>query len=249
MLSQSYARREFRVAHSYVVSPERGCRSLYRRWFASPVRRRGSSSAATLAWSEPLTTLLRSAPSRVSSSRSLCKAAYEDPLRLPSEAKTRGQSSLSRLLGATSRAFTLTARGSAPSEARHARVSPGEPFASTRSVMAAAQNQRRAHEWISLGEARGVSSEGAAAASVAARRRGAASRKATLQARAPEEDTPRRSRAMDSRKHAKRCRTGLTGACSAIGSIPYATNAYVLLDRPPNREELSISRARHNEYA
>ena len=94
-------------------------------------------------------------------------------------------------------------------------------------------------------ERRGVSSEGAAAASVAARRRGAASRKATLQARAPEEDTPRRSRAMDSRKHAKRCRTDLTGACRAIGSIPYGANAYVLLDRPPNREELSISRARH----
>jgi len=34
-----------------------------------------------------------------------------------------------------------------------------------------------------------VSSEGAAGASAAARRRGAASRKATLQARAPEEDT------------------------------------------------------------
>jgi hypothetical protein len=34
-----------------------------------------------------------------------------------------------------------------------------------------------------------VSSEGAAAASAATRRRGAASRKATLQARAPEEDT------------------------------------------------------------
>jgi len=39
---------------------------------------------------------------------------------------------------------------------------------------------------------RGMSSEGAAAASAAARPRGAASRKATLQARAPEEDIPRR---------------------------------------------------------
>ena len=41
-----------------------------------------------------------------------------------------------------------------------------------------------------------MSSEGAAAASAAARRRGAAK----LQARAPEEDTPRRPRAMDQTK-------------------------------------------------
>ena len=40
-----------------------------------------------------------------------------------------------------------------------------------------------------------MSSEGAAGASAAARRRGVASRKAKLQARAPEEDTPRRPRA------------------------------------------------------
>src|SRR5256885_12821279 len=38
---------------------------------------------ATLAWSEPLTALLRSAQSRVSSSRSLCKAATRTPSRLP----------------------------------------------------------------------------------------------------------------------------------------------------------------------
>ena len=52
---------------------------------SSPVRRRGCSPAATLAWSEPLTALPRSARSRVSSSRSLWKAAYEHPLRLPIE--------------------------------------------------------------------------------------------------------------------------------------------------------------------
>jgi len=40
----------------------------------------GVLSGATLAWSEPLTTLPRSARSRVSSSRSLCKA----PARTPS---------------------------------------------------------------------------------------------------------------------------------------------------------------------
>ncbi len=37
------------------------------------------------------------------------------------------------------------------------------------------------------------------------------------------------------RKYAPRCRPDLTGACSAIGSIPYAAripNAYVLLDSP-----------------
>jgi hypothetical protein len=42
---------------------------------------------------------------------------------------------------------------------------------------------------ISTGREARVSSAGAAAASAAARRCGAASRKATLQARAPEEDT------------------------------------------------------------
>ena len=47
------------------------------------VEARVSSSAATLAWSEPLTALLRSAQSRVSSSRSLCKAACEDTLASP----------------------------------------------------------------------------------------------------------------------------------------------------------------------
>jgi hypothetical protein len=57
---------------------------LARLFDSVPVRRRGFPSAATLAWSEPLTALLRSAQSRVSSSRSLCKAAYGNPLRLPS---------------------------------------------------------------------------------------------------------------------------------------------------------------------
>ena len=76
--------------------------------------------------------------------------------------------------------------------------------ASTRCVVAAAQNRQRAPEWISMGRRRGVSSEAAAAASAAARRRGAASRKATLQARAPEEDTPRRPSEM---VHKKVCTT------------------------------------------
>jgi len=69
-----------------------------------------------------------------------------------------------------------------------------EPFAQ-RGVIAAAQNQQRASERSRPGR-RGVSSEGAAGASAAARQRGAASRKATLQARAPEEDIPRRPGAM-----------------------------------------------------
>jgi hypothetical protein len=47
---------------------------------------------------------------------------------------------------------------------------------------------------------RGMSSEGAAGASAAARPRGAASRKAKRQARAPKEDIPRRPRAMHQEK-------------------------------------------------
>ena len=43
-----------------------------------------------------------------------------------------------------------------------------------------------------------MSSEGAAGASAAARRRGSPSRKAQVKARAPAEDTPRRPRAMRS---------------------------------------------------
>ena len=49
-----------------------------------------------------------------------------------------------------------------------------------------------------------MSSEGAAAASAAAKRRGDASRKAKRQARAPEEDIPRRPRAMDNQKRTPR---------------------------------------------
>src|ERR1700682_3554182 len=51
--------------------------------FLRGVEARVSPSAATLAWSEPLTTLPRSVRSRVSSSRSLCKAACEDTLASP----------------------------------------------------------------------------------------------------------------------------------------------------------------------
>jgi hypothetical protein len=76
--------------------------------------------------------------------------------------------------------------------------------------------KRRASERSRPGR-RGVSSEGAAGASAAARRRGAASRKATLQARAPEEDIPRRPRAMGHRKARCRTRTDLTSAYRAIG--------------------------------
>jgi hypothetical protein len=61
-------------------------------------RGRVSSSAATLAWSEPLTTLPRSARSRVSFTRSFCKAACEDTRPLPVEirklhARRRGRRS------------------------------------------------------------------------------------------------------------------------------------------------------------
>jgi hypothetical protein len=101
------------------------------------------------------------------------------------------------------------------SEARHRRVFTGEPLAH-RGVMAAAQAKQRASERSRPGR-RGVSSEGAAGASAAARRRGAASRKATLQARAPEEDIPRRPRAMGHRKARCRTRTDLTSAYRAIG--------------------------------
>ena len=84
-----------------------------------PVRRRGFPSAATLAFPartlalsghpKPLTTLLRSAQSRVSSSRSLCKAAYGNPLRLPSECKA-APAPCSRLWARTSKsAWSLPA--------------------------------------------------------------------------------------------------------------------------------------------
>ena len=59
------------------------------RFFARSVGE-GVLFGRTLAWSEPLTTLLRSAQSRVSSSRSFA-AAYEDTLAsLPVEICSRG---------------------------------------------------------------------------------------------------------------------------------------------------------------
>ena len=90
---------------------------------------------ATLAPAEPLTALPRSARSRVSSSRSLWKAAYGNPLRLPSRSNVVPvitvallvavsgsivRSSLSLRAGAT-----VTMRGSVPSGARLARVPRG----------------------------------------------------------------------------------------------------------------------------
>jgi len=89
---------------------------------------------------------------------------------------------------------------SRPSYARQARhevggsARAGTAAPPRRSASRRAGTRRPAQLRVCAGR-RGVSSEGAAAASAAARRRGAASRKATLQARAPEEDTPRRPRA------------------------------------------------------
>jgi hypothetical protein len=126
MLSQTCARRELApfVAPSLVTSPvHRGSPPVG----ILPVRRRGSSSAATLAWSEPLTALLRSAQSRVSSSRSLCKAAYEDPLRLPSE--SNAEPVITVAPQSAQPTHDGIARESAPSVARHRRVLTRGPFA------------------------------------------------------------------------------------------------------------------------
>ena len=69
-----------------------------------------SSSAATLAWSEPLTALPRSARSRVSSSRSLWKAAYEDTAPLPQRSLTALDASFScrRVVLVASKRFRAT---------------------------------------------------------------------------------------------------------------------------------------------
>jgi hypothetical protein len=101
--------------------------------------------------------------------------------------------------------------GSAPSEARPVRGNspsppvrtrakareppPPRPAANTAEALGRTTADRARPLGLSPGR-RGMSSEGAAGASAAARPRGAASRKATLQARAPEGDIPRRPRAM-----------------------------------------------------
>jgi len=60
-------------------------------WIFALVSRRGSCFGATLAWSEPLSALPRSARSRVSFTRSLWKAPAQDPLRLPSLASQQAR--------------------------------------------------------------------------------------------------------------------------------------------------------------
>jgi hypothetical protein len=158
---------------------------------------------ATLAWSEPLTTLLRSAQSRVSSSRSLCKAAYERPLRLPSRYRMCGP-----ILFAPPR--------SGPSAARHRRVFPPVNGSADARFVAAAQDQRPRFLKISSGR-RGVSSEGhpQQEPAVWARQRAPT---AGVRGHCPEEDIPRRPRAMDSRTRAQPARGDLTSAHRAIRS-------------------------------
>ena len=121
--------------------------------------------------------------------------AYEDPLRLPVEtiaearayvAPPRAGNSCLTLNAppALARRATLgtpAAKGGSDRARTGGASAPWRfaPLRSTSSSGAVASLCREAR----------VSSEGAAAASAAARRSGAASRKATLQARAPEEDT------------------------------------------------------------
>jgi hypothetical protein len=149
----------------------------------SPVRRRERSSAATLAWSEPLTALPRSARSRVSSSRSLCKAAYEHPLRLPLRYRL-----CRRILVAPPR--------SGPSVARHRRVFTGESCG-RREIRGCRAKPTAAHLKISSGR-RGVSSEGhpQQEPAVWARQRAPT---AGVRGHCPAEDIPRRPGAMDLR--------------------------------------------------
>jgi len=196
MLSQTCARREFERSD---VSPGAFPPVLLSPTYLLPVRRRGSSSAPG---SRSL--VVRAIAAELSISRCETTSAHRLSLvgrRLrgpppPSLLVQRGASHSCRASRrANTRALTVTARGSAASEARHRRILHGRTARPTRGLWRRARPTTR-DRWTPIGR-RGVSSEGAAEASAAARRRGAASRKATLQARAPEEDTPRRPRAMD----------------------------------------------------
>jgi hypothetical protein len=153
MLSQTCARRELSpfVAAGLASLPVRRSGPARRN---APVRRGGFPSAATLAWSEPLTALPRSARSRVSSSRSLCKAAYGNPLRLPSECNAE----LVIIVAPQSAHVGITARERAERSLAWSWFS-GRTARPRRSVVAAAQNQRPRILQISSGR-RGVSSEG-----------------------------------------------------------------------------------------
>ena len=178
-----------------------------------PVRRRGSSSAATLAWSEPLTALLRSAQSRVSSSRSLCKAAYEDPLRLPSESNAEPVITVAPQSAEPTRTAALRARAHR-GVARHRRVCTGERFG-RRGIRGCRAKPRAASTDLDR-EARGVSSEGhpqqEPAVWAPARPNGGRAR--TLPRRG---HPPRRPRRDELKTAAMGMRGDLPGACRGLG--------------------------------
>ena len=219
MLSETCARREFRAVRRRPVSPVRASHA------------RSGALVHITGTAEEI--LFGSGLSLVGGPNDRCGTQHQSlrndvsapivargssPTRTPS-AFPRGpawvQSSVSRLLGATSRALTLTSVRERAERSSASSCCHGGTARPTRGHGCRA-NQQRASERSRPGR-RGVSSEGAAGASAAARRSGAASRKATLQARAPDEDIPRRPRAMGHRKARCRTRTDLTSAYRAIG--------------------------------